>query len=77
MNDWDALNEFLRTDPRDIGCDLALDALHTYAEMSASGENPEGLFPGLTAHLKSCGACSDDHEGLVRAIREFGGGELL
>jgi hypothetical protein len=76
MSDWDALNEFLRTDPRDIGCDLALDALHTYSEMTAAGENAEELFPGLTVHLKSCPACSGDHEALIRAIREFGGAEL-
>ncbi|SEF20658.1 hypothetical protein SAMN05421837_101466 [Amycolatopsis pretoriensis] len=76
MSDWDALNEFLRTDPRDIGCDRALDALHTYSEMAAAGKNPAELFPGLAAHLESCSACSGDHEALVRAIREFGGGEL-
>ncbi|MEV6640652.1 hypothetical protein [Amycolatopsis sp. NPDC051371] len=75
MSDWDALNEFLRTDPRDIGCDLALDALHTYSEMAAAGANPEELFPGLAVHLKSCRACSGDHDALVRAIREFGGDE--
>lgn len=76
MSDWDALNEFLRTDPRDIGCDLALEALPAYAEMAAAGEHPEELFPGLAAHLKSCPACSGDHESLVRAIREFGGDEF-
>ncbi|HEY3472950.1 MAG TPA: hypothetical protein VGL47_47995 [Amycolatopsis sp.] len=75
MSDWDALNEFLRTDPRDIGCDLALDALPAYSEMAAAGGHPERLFPGLAAHLKSCRACFRDYEALVRAIREFGGDE--
>jgi hypothetical protein len=77
MNSWAALNEFLRTDPRDVGCDLALDALHAYVEMAAAGANPEAVFSGLAAHLRSCSACSGDHEGLLRAVREFGRDELL
>ena len=76
MSDWDALNEFLRTDPRDIGCDLALDGLPAYAELSAGGGHPEDVFPGLAAHLRSCSACSDDHDALVRATIDFGGDEL-
>lgn len=77
MNNWHALNELLRTDPRDIGCDLALDALHTYAEMTASGDNPADIFLGLMAHLQSCSACWADHEALLRALREFDEAELL
>ncbi|MFI5613233.1 hypothetical protein [Amycolatopsis sp. NPDC051903] len=73
MSNWEALDEFLRTDPRDVGCDLALDALHAYAEMAAAGENPEERFPGLSVHLRSCSACSGDHEALLRTVREFGG----
>ncbi|WP_326835241.1 hypothetical protein VSH64_09995 [Amycolatopsis rhabdoformis] len=75
MSNCDALDDFLRTDPRDVGCDLALDALHTYAEMAAAGEHPEARYPGLATHLQSCCACSGDHEALVRALREFGADE--
>ncbi|QRP42728.1 hypothetical protein [Amycolatopsis sp. FDAARGOS 1241] len=71
------VDEFLRTPPQDVGCDLTMDALHSYAEMTAAGENPEELFAGLAVHLQSCLACAGDHEALLRAVREFGGDELL
>lgn len=77
MGSCEVLDEFLRTDPRDVGCDLAIDALHAYAEMAAAGGAPEELFSGLAAHLRSCIACAGDHEALLRAVREFGGDELL
>jgi len=28
MNDWPALDDFLRTDPRDAGCAQAMEMLH-------------------------------------------------
>jgi hypothetical protein len=28
MNDWPALDDFLRTDPRDVGCAQAMEMLH-------------------------------------------------
>jgi hypothetical protein len=46
MSDWNALCEFLRTDPRDVGCDLALDALHVYVEVAVAGENPRSFSQG-------------------------------
>ena len=30
MNDWPALDRFLRTDPRDVGCAQAMEMLHVY-----------------------------------------------
>jgi hypothetical protein len=41
MNGWSALDRFLRTDPRDVGCDQAMEMLHVYAELVASGEPAE------------------------------------
>jgi len=41
MSSWSALDRFLRTDPRDVGCDQAIEMLHVYAELVATGEPPE------------------------------------
>jgi hypothetical protein len=37
MNDSPGLDDFLRTDPRDVGCDRAMEMLHVYVELAAAG----------------------------------------
>ena len=69
MNGWSALDRFLRTDPRDVGCEQAMKMLHVYAELVASGEPAEERYPGIAAHLCACGPCGEDFEGLLAAIR--------
>jgi hypothetical protein len=68
MNGWSALDRFLRTDPRDVGCAEAMEMLHVYAELVASGEPAEQRYPGIAAHLHACGPCGEDFEGLLAAI---------
>jgi hypothetical protein len=78
MNGWERLQRFLETDPRDAGCEEAMAALHVYVELVLSGADPEKRLPGIAAHLRSCGPCSDDFEGLLAAAQavdsERGGG---
>jgi hypothetical protein len=69
MNGWPALDRFLRTDPRDVGCEQAMEMLHVYAELVASGEPGDQRYPGIAAHLDACGPCGEDFEGLLAAIR--------
>jgi hypothetical protein len=69
MNGWSALDRFLRTDPRDVGCKQAMKALHVYAELVAAGEPAEERYPGIAAHLRACGPCGEDFDGLLAAIR--------
>jgi len=69
MNGWSALDRFLRTDPRDVGCDQAMEMLHVYAELVAAGESAQQRYPGIAAHLQACGPCGEDVEGLLAAIR--------
>lgn len=70
MTDFSALERFLQTDPRDVGCEQALAVLHVYAEFVASGaEDPEGRFAGVAAHLAVCGPCGEDFEGLLGTVR--------
>jgi len=68
MNAWPALDRFLRTDPRDVGCAQAMEMLHVYAELVASGEPAEQRYPGIVAHLHACGPCGEDFDGLIAAI---------
>jgi hypothetical protein len=64
-----ALSRFLRTDPRDVGCDEAWRVVHVYAEIVEAGLDPEARFPGVTAHLDACGPCAEDFRGLLDALR--------
>jgi hypothetical protein len=70
MNSWPALDRFLQTDPRDAGCDKAMELLHVYAESAAADPlGAEQRYPEVAAHLRACGPCTEDLEGLLAAIR--------
>jgi hypothetical protein len=62
------LEGFLRTDPRDVGCDEALAVLHIYVEVVAAGGDAAGRYPGVAAHLAACGPCAEDLAGLLLAV---------
>ncbi|MER6226586.1 hypothetical protein ACWCYL_27705 [Streptomyces sp. 900105755] len=65
-----ALERFLTTDPQDVGCAEALSLLHVYADLKAAGGDPERRWPGVAAHLRACGPCGEDYEGLLAAVLE-------
>ena len=68
MNGWSALDRFLRTDPSDVGCAEAMQMLHIYAELTAAGAPAEQRYPGIAAHLRACGPCWEDFQGLLAAL---------
>jgi hypothetical protein len=68
MSDFGALEKFLRTDPRDVGCDQATAALHIYVDLVAAGEDAASRYPGVAAHLLACGPCGEDFTGLLLTI---------
>jgi hypothetical protein len=70
MNGRSALEHFLRTDPRDVGCAQAMELLHIYAELAAAGAPMEERYPDVAAHLRACGPCDEDFEGLLAALRD-------
>ena len=41
MTGWSALDRFLQTDPREVGCAAAMEALHVYVDVVASGADAE------------------------------------
>jgi hypothetical protein len=64
-----ALDDFLRTDPRDVGCEKAMEVLHVYAELVHDDlEDARRHYPGVAAHLRACGPCAEDLTGLLAAI---------
>ena len=69
VNGWSALERFLRTDPSDVGCAEAMELLDIYAELAAAGAPVEERYPGVAAHLRACGPCAEDFEGLLAAVR--------
>jgi hypothetical protein len=69
MSGWSALDRFLRTDPRDVGCAQAMEIAHIYIDMVAAGEPAEQQYPGIAVHLRACGPCSEDFDGLLAAVR--------
>jgi hypothetical protein len=66
VNGWTAVDAFLQADPRDVGCEQALEVLHIYLEL---GPEAQQRYPGVAAHLRACGACTEDFHGLLEAMR--------
>jgi hypothetical protein len=69
VNAKERLARFLATDPRDVGCDEAIEVLHVFAELHA--EDPESAaehLPGVAVHLAACGPCRQDLTGLLAAL---------
>lgn len=73
------LEQFLRTDPTDVGCEEALRILHIYASLvldersdpvrTRRAKTARVRFPGIAAHLAACGPCGQDFDGLLAAIQ--------
>lgn len=69
MNGRSALDRFLCTDPRDVGCGEAMELLERYVELVVAARvAAEQRYPGIAAHFRACGPCADDFEGLLAAI---------
>jgi hypothetical protein len=69
MSGWSRVDDFLRTDPRDVGCGEVMEILHVYADLTVT--DPAGAaerHPGVAVHLRGCGPCATDFEGLLQAV---------
>jgi hypothetical protein len=74
MTGWADLDRFLHTDPRDVGCEQAMELLHVDIELvlNDSPETAAHHHPGITAHLLACGPCAEDYTGLLAAATSTG-----
>ena len=68
MSEWERLDRFLRTDPRDVGCGEAMAVLHIYVDLIVTGEDAAGRYAGVAAHLAAGGPCAEDFTGLLAAV---------
>jgi hypothetical protein len=70
MSGWQELDRFLRTDPRDVGCERAMEVLDIYVEavLEVGADATERRYPGVAAHLRACGPCGEDFAGLLAAV---------
>ena len=62
------IERFLHTDPRDVGCDQAMEMLHIYVDLVATEDGAAARYPGMAAHLRACGPCGEDYAGLLAAV---------
>ena len=69
MTDRISLEELLRSDPADHGCEAGVEIIDEYVELELAGRDAAARFPGLAAHLRSCPACRLDHDGILDAAR--------
>ena len=65
---WTRLDDYLRTDPSDPGCDMCRLDLPAYAELTTDGGAAAELLPHVAAHLGSCPDCREDLRGLIDAL---------
>lgn len=78
MTEPSALQRFLTTDPADVGCDEAMDLLHVYVDLVVTKGRAEAVrrHPGIAAHLRACGPCDEDFEGLLVAVENGSPGDV-
>ena len=72
MTDLETLDELLRAQAGDAGCEAGVPVMDEYVEIELRGGDPGERFPGTTIHLRVCPGCRADHDGVLEAVRRFG-----
>jgi hypothetical protein len=53
----------------ELSCEACFDELDRYVELELGGGDADAAIPGMSAHLRGCPACAEDHESLVSLLR--------
>jgi hypothetical protein len=72
VTDLHVLDELLRAQDGDAGCDAGIPIMDEYVEIELRGEDPRERFPGTAIHLRTCAGCRADHDGVLEAARHIG-----
>jgi hypothetical protein len=72
MTELRELDELLRAQAGDAGCEAGVPIMDQYVEIELRGEDPSKHFPGTAIHLRICPGCRADHEGVLEAARRLG-----
>lgn len=69
MSGWESLRRFLDADAADVGCGETFALLAAYVDRLLDFADAEIIYPGVAAHLRVCGPCSEDLRGLLATAR--------
>ena len=72
MSEHERLDNLLRAEDDDAGCDAGAPIMDQYVEIELRGGDPSARFPGTAIHLRICPGCRADHDGVMEAARTFG-----
>jgi hypothetical protein len=50
---------------RELTCEQCFAELDHYVELELAGADADAVVPGMSAHLRGCSACAEDHGSLV------------
>ena len=73
MTDLRRLEDLLRAEEGDPGCEAGAGIMDQYVEIELRGGDPGARFPGTAIHIRACPGCRADHDGLLEAVRRAAG----
>lgn len=66
-----ALERLLGPAEAEVSCDECFELLDRFVDLELAGQDADAALPGLSAHLRGCPACAEDHA----SLRALAGGE--
>ena len=54
----------------ELSCDECFEELDRYVDLEIAGRDAETAVPGMSAHLRGCPACHEEHDSLLALARE-------
>jgi hypothetical protein len=61
----------LSTAPEEIGCDECYEEIDRFVELKLAGKDAAEAMPLVHDHLQRCGACREEFEALLEALRSL------
>ena len=59
----------------ELSCEECFEELDRYVEIELAGGDADAAIAGMSAHLRGCPACAEDHQSLVALLRAEPSGE--
>jgi hypothetical protein len=60
----DTLRRTLGPAGPELSCEACFEELDRYVELELAGDDADAAVPGMSAHLRGCPACAEDHDSL-------------
>jgi hypothetical protein len=70
MSEHDRLQRVLGPEGPELSCEDCFAELDRYVEIEVAGGDADAAVAGMSAHLRGCPACAEDHESLVTLLRD-------